>query len=152
MSTYEGLAMAQARSNMDGSSWLFNLFCINPCVGVWLIKSAYGIDQNCWEDCLSFCLLTRCYINQIYQTTLRRGNPTSDGGSQRNNQPFPPNCCPPSCGYCCYGACCPQCMAAQSLNKNINFPCWMGLCCVNAISGVFFVFSQLRFCVHCSAL
>ncbi len=127
--------MAQARTNLDGSNCCFNLLCVNPFVITWLVKSAYGMKQSFKGDCLRFCCLTRCYVNQIYQTTLRRGNPTSDGGAQYNLNPLSKDCCPPTCGYCCFSFWCPSCFMATALQKNIDMPYWLACCCVSPIAG-----------------
>jgi hypothetical protein len=37
-------AVAQSRSNLDNSSFLFNLICMGTVPTRWLIRSAYGID------------------------------------------------------------------------------------------------------------
>ncbi len=130
-----GFAIADSRSNLDHSSCYFNLFCINPLVAVWLIRSAYGMKQDLMEDLLYLCCLPRCYVNQIYQTTIRRKVPTTDGGREYNRQQLPNGCCKPTCRSWSYTCCCPQLVMADAINKAMDMPWFMGCCCLNPFAG-----------------
>jgi len=82
--------MADARSKMDGSGCCFNFMVMNPVVLHWLMRSAYGIpsDNECVDDCVIPVCCTCCAVNQMYQTAMAKGNPSTDGGSTFNLKPF----------------------------------------------------------------
>jgi len=83
--------MADARSKMDGSGCCFNFMVMNPVVVHWLMRSAYGIpsyNNECNDDCVIPVCCTCCAVNQMYQTAMAKGNPSTDGGSTFNLKPF----------------------------------------------------------------
>ena len=67
--------MAQARNNLDGSSLCFNLCFVTSCPERWMIRTAYGIKGNAYEDCYVPCCCPCCSANQMLQTTQRLGDP-----------------------------------------------------------------------------
>lgn len=101
---------------------------MNPLVLAWLIRSAYGLEQSECNDACSILCCFPCFANQIYQTSLSRGNPSIDGGKQFNVNVLEKTT--PS-SYLCYTFCCTSCMIRDTLNKYLNMPDWMGCCCVN---------------------
>ena len=68
-------ALAQARTNLDGSSLCFNLCFLTSCPERWMIRTAYGIKGNAYEDCYVPCCCPCCTANQLLQTTERLGDP-----------------------------------------------------------------------------
>ena len=83
--------MSDARSKMDGSGCCFNFMAMsNPVVIHWLMRSAYGIpsESECVDDCVIPICCTCCAVNQMYQTAITKGNPSTDGGSAFNVKQF----------------------------------------------------------------
>ncbi len=58
-------ATASARSKLDSSPFMYNLFCLNHIVARWLIRSAYGIHGDHIEDLLCGLFCPLCSINQV---------------------------------------------------------------------------------------
>jgi hypothetical protein len=84
-------AISAARSKMDGSGCCLNYMAMsNPVVIHWLMRSAYGIpsDNECVDDCVIPICCTCCAVNQMYQTAMTKGNPSTDGGSTFNVKQF----------------------------------------------------------------
>jgi hypothetical protein len=76
---------------MDGSGCCFNFVALsNPVVIHWLMRSAYGIPSEsvCVDDCVIPICFTCCAVNQMYQTAMAKGNPSTDGGSRFNLKQF----------------------------------------------------------------
>lgn len=130
-------ALAESRTYLDGSPFCFN-FCtlgLGPSLPAyrWLVRSSYKIGDNqaCLGDvCCSLCC-TCCVVNQLYQTTVAKGNPTpQSGGILYNTTPMGGErygCC--SMDFCC--AClCPCCSVGTILNEAIGMPWCLGCCCV----------------------
>lgn len=128
------LALAQARTNMDESAFLFNLCCMNPFSLVWLLRSAYSVDQHSMKvDCAYLCFIPCCYANQIYQTTAKRAAVT-DGGANYNTLPMQEGL--PSMSFLCMSAVCGPCAMASALDKYISMPWWRACLCVSPCAGV----------------
>lgn len=125
------IALAQARSHLDGSSCCFNCCAMNPAVTRWLIRSAYGIPGSAFEDCYTTYFCPCCSINQMLQTTKSYGNPTPDGGAAKNLGQFTTQTGNCSCGTCCYSFFCCPCAIATTLNTAMDMPFCFALCCVN---------------------
>ena len=68
-------ALAQARTNLDDSSLFFNLCFVTSCPTRWMIRTAYGIQGNAYEDCYVPCCCVCCTANQLLQTTEKLGDP-----------------------------------------------------------------------------
>jgi len=76
---------------MDGSGCCLNYVAMsNPVVIRWLMRSAYGIpsDNECVDDYVIPTCCTCCVVNQMYQTAMVKGNPSTDGGSRFNLKAF----------------------------------------------------------------
>ena len=58
-------ALAQARTNLDDSSCCFNCCFLTSCPERWMIRTAYGIKGNAWEDCYIPCFCPCCTANQV---------------------------------------------------------------------------------------
>lgn len=125
-------AMAESRTKLDGSSFWFNCCCLPLAPYRWLVRSAYNIgDMNrCAEDLvLSVCC--PCFvINQIYQTTMAKGNLSSDGGKVFNINHFSTygnNLCDDA-----FTACFMQpCMIGNVVNHAVGMPYFLACLCMN---------------------
>lgn len=131
-------AKAEARTYLDGSGCLFNLFCMHLAPLRWLVRSAYGIgdvsDPCGWEDCICACFCPCCTVNQLYQTTVAKGNPTTDGGAAFNVNNFSPNSSACDCCMCCYAFFCLPCSVGTIVNDSVGMPWFIGCCCMNIFS------------------
>lgn len=126
--------MASARNKLDGSDWCYNFCVLNPVIGRYLIRSSYGIQGDPYNDCIMGVCCVPCVVNQLYQTTAQRGNPTVSLGRSFNtenfqtqpgqNQEFFKNCMD-----CCYSAFCMPCVNGTLLNDSIGLPFLVGCCC-----------------------
>lgn len=69
-------------------------------------------------------------VNQLYQTTAAKGNPTVDGGAAFNTNEMVSNLgC--SCIGCLYTFFCLPCTVGDLVNKAYGMPWCMGCCCMN---------------------
>ena len=125
-------AIAESRTKLDGSSYWFNCCCLPLAPYRWLVRSAYHIgDMNrCTEDLvLSMCC--PCFvINQIYQTTMIKGNPSSDGGKMFNINHFSThsnNLCDDVCSACFLQ----PCMIGSVVNHAVGMPYLLACLCMN---------------------
>eukprot|EP01036_Dinobryon_divergens_P030878 gene30878-40188_t len=97
-------ALAASRTQLDDSGILFNYFCLPIIPYRWMVRSAYGIGDlsSCAGDCLLPIFCTCCVVNQLYQTTSRLGNPTTDGGKAFNTNDMLSVGMPWIMGCCCF--------------------------------------------------
>ena len=58
-------ALAQARTNLDGSSCCFNFFFLTSCPARWMIRTTYGIPGDAYEDCYLPYFCNACVTNQV---------------------------------------------------------------------------------------
>jgi len=119
---------------MDGSGCCFNFVALkNPVVIHWLMRSAYGIpsDNECVDDCMIPTFCTCCAVNQMYQTVIIKGNPSTDGGSRFNLKAFSHESTQYSCKECMYAMCCCPCAIGTTLSNTVGMPFFMGCCCVS---------------------
>ena len=58
-------ALAQARTNLDGSSCCFNFFFLTSCPARWMIRTTYGIPGDAYEDCYMPYFCNACVTNQV---------------------------------------------------------------------------------------
>lgn len=71
-------------------------------------------------------------VNQLYQTTKNKRNPTSDGGAAFNATKMKPiNYWPSNHENFAYNICCSCCARADIMQSVFGMPWWMGCCCVN---------------------
>lgn len=124
-------ALAQSRSNLDGSSFLFNLFCSCALPNRWLIRTAYGIEGRPFDDLISAICFPCCSVNQLYQTSKRNGNPTSNGGRPYNTDVFRGDLRQNFLFNCLLSTFCTPCSRGWVLQQSIGMPFWMGCCCVD---------------------
>eukprot|EP01041_Mallomonas_annulata_P007945 gene7945-16273_t len=117
-------AMANARSTLDGSSCLFNFCNVHPVATTHLFRSAHGIPEACFIDCLLIsCGCLPCRANQVYQTSLKRPSPKNRRRSNEINidAPF-------SCKTYSYALCCSCCALSTDIQRNTGMP-FCGSCC-----------------------
>jgi len=95
-----------------------------------MVRTAYGIPGSAFNDVLLSTFCPCCTANQIYQTTVKRGNPTFDGGFHLNRNKFMSEAAPFQC-WSCLKACFCNCYEnGTALNKSIGMPFALGCCCV----------------------
>ena len=124
-----GMALSSALGNVDGGPFCFNLFCVSPCIKLWLIHNAYNIPFDWFEFCWKLYFCGNCYINQVYQTTTRRGYASMFRGKP-HNQKNVTKCCPRcQCGEQLAACCCPCCYMSYQMKKHLSMPYCMSLCC-----------------------
>eukprot|EP01038_Epipyxis_sp_PR26KG_P010551 gene10551-14174_t len=125
-------AVAQSRTNLDNSSVYFNALCLTLPIARWLARSAYGIgsrrDYCC--DILSTCFCPCCATNQLYQTTLRRGNAIENRGLIDRDW-YHVNHSNISCTSYLDACCCPRCFNSDTLLKAFDMPLLLACCFVN---------------------
>lgn len=128
-------ALASARRSLDGSNWWMNFFVLEPTIARYMIRTAYHIEGDVWLDCCLSCCCFPCSVNQLYQTTKQRGNPTPDGGKHANSSAFQfqvgGNSFSDCFCNCIYAACCLPCATGTILNRAIGLPFFFGCCCGN---------------------
>ena len=134
-----GCALAQSRTYLDESNCIFNYFFTPLIPFRWMVRSSYGIgSKDEWiEDCALSIFCPCCVVNQLYQTTQRFGNPTSDGGRQKNSYPWVASSITNSTSKSdlfvkfLKSCCCMPCTIAESLERSIGLPCVLGCFCGN---------------------
>lgn len=123
-------AMASSRSSLDNSDWLFNCLCVSLPVYRWMVRSAYGIGDpdSCCDDCMLSICCQCCTVNQLYQTTLKRGIPVNDGGKDFNINEAYPYCDTSRCEFatCLYAFFCRPCADGDALQKSVGLPWFLG--------------------------
>jgi Cys-rich protein (TIGR01571 family) len=113
-------AAASAKSQFDGSSWLYNIWWLCsplPMTGLWnyavlrnYIRQGYEIDGDASDDCLTSTFCSPCVITQLLNEVSDRGPgvaPDADFIAKGNalNQVYAPNTHTDIlmtyvCGYC----------------------------------------------------
>ena len=96
-----------------------------------MVRTAYDIGNpsDCAMDCLLSTFCTCCVVNQLYQTTSIKGNPTTDGGAQFNTQSFTTTPC--NFVGCLYAFFCLSCSIGTILQDSVGMPFLLGCCCFN---------------------
>lgn len=128
-------ALASARSHLDDSVYVFNIACL-PCCCItpvrWMIRTAYDIPGDAWGDCLRSVFCPCCTINQLLQTSYKRGNTSVSGGVAHNSRDFSFffGTCSNDLPTCCYTTLCVPCATGASLQVATGMPYILGCCCV----------------------
>mmetsp|Transcript_26199 Transcript_26199/g.38814 ORF Transcript_26199/g.38814 Transcript_26199/m.38814 type:complete len:283 (+) Transcript_26199:38-886(+) len=127
------IAVAQARTNLDGSSRCFNVCCLGHVPSRWLIRTAYGIPGDARDDCMLACLCPCCSANQLLQTTRHYGNPPG-AGTVFNSNAFqnPLGVC--DCKECINATCCTPCTIGDVALTGLGMPWEMACCCLTPCS------------------
>lgn len=112
-----------------------------------MVRSAYGIGNKdeCFDDCILSVFCTCCVVNQLYQTTAARGNPTTDGGTSFNVKLMPQDAQSNTCIACLESFCCMPCTTATMLEDSMGMPWFLGLCCTNFFVARNFIRYQFRY-------
>ncbi|CAM9198727.1 unnamed protein product [Chrysoparadoxa australica] len=127
-------AVASSRHQFDGSDWLFNFFCINPCVIRSLVRRQYQLEGHYCEDITLSSLCFCCSICQIMNEVESRGSiietnmsrhPQTLGWNNRLLEKADNPC------ICCAGFLCYPCLTAHALSKYNGSSVCFNLCCVN---------------------
>ena len=114
-------ALAESRAHLDGSQYWFNFFCLPLAPYRWLVRSAYNIgdlDSGLTDIALT-CTIPCCVINQLYQTTLNKRNPTTTGGITHNTNDFIAST-DRNCDECLWGCCFQPCSVGNAVNHSIG--------------------------------
>ena len=96
-----------------------------------MIRSAYGIQGDGCNDCVTAVFCPCCSTNQLYQTTKLYGPPSIDSGSNFNVgswiHPFG------SANFqdCLCSFFCMPCAMGKLMEETMGMPWCMGCCCVN---------------------
>jgi Cys-rich protein (TIGR01571 family) len=136
-------ALADARSQLDGSSWFLNCCLISPIMARWMIRTAYDIPGNAHYDCWVGACLPCCAINQMLQTSKVYGSASIPNVGQQflvnervgiNRRPLD------NLIYdLCYSVFCNRCAIGYA-SMSVGIPFWLGCCCFN----IFEVNSAIR--------
>ena len=70
-----------------------------------------------------------CVVNQLYQTTSQKGNPTTDGGKEFNTNNMLMGDC--NFGACMYACFCMPCSIGTFLQDSVGMPFLLGCCFFN---------------------
>lgn len=124
-------ALSHSRTYLDGSSCLFNFFCLSPQASRWMTRTAYGIQGDATNDCLTATFCPCCNANQLYQTTKRNGPASSNGGSVFNSGTFLYSYGSGTFQDCLYSFFCMPCAIGTMLDRTMGMPWYLGCCCVN---------------------
>ena len=131
-------AMAYARSELDGSSFLFNLCCSSICLNRWIVRSGYKIKGEAITDCVQSSFCAPCVANQTLQMVLK-----DSGTGQQKVKPagmFTEKWKLPLMQYLretsskvgtfawdsnlCYSICCRPCAIGSLMERTIGMPFW----------------------------
>jgi Cys-rich protein (TIGR01571 family) len=125
-------ALAKARTQLDGSDCAYNFFCVGHVPERWMIRTGYGIPGDGCNDLAVACCCFPCSVNQLYQTTKSRGNPTVNGGHEYNKERFNrPNDDRGFWRRLCCGIFCLPCTSGAAMQRGVGMPFWMGCGCMN---------------------
>uniref|UniRef100_A0A7S2V1M3 Uncharacterized protein n=1 Tax=Fibrocapsa japonica TaxID=94617 RepID=A0A7S2V1M3_9STRA len=69
-------AIAQARTDFDGSDCCFNFLCFTPCLARSVIREGYNIEGSCIMDILCPWLCVECVACQLMNEVSDRGKVT----------------------------------------------------------------------------
>lgn len=97
----------------------------------WMVRSSYeiGDTSSCFEDAILSLFCPCCVTNQLFQTTVLKGNPTTDGGKRFNVNPMVT--AQFSCGACMYASLCMPCSIGSIMSESVGMPFLLGCCCLN---------------------
>lgn len=73
---------AQAKTNMDKSSVVFNVLCVPPCVSYSYVRLGYNLKGSWKSDCVNGVLCFPCGARQIYTESKKRGGIAGHHGLQ----------------------------------------------------------------------
>ena len=131
-------AMAYARSELDGSSFLFNVCCSSICLNRWIVRSGYEIKGGAITDCVESSFCAPCVANQTLHMVLKE-----NGTSQRKVKAagmftekwkvsltqYLREASSKVGTFACdsnlfYSTCCRPCAVASLMEKTIGMPFW----------------------------
>ena len=126
-------ALAQARTNLDGTSCCFNFLFGNAISMRWMIRTAYGIQGDSFSDCYTTLCCPCCVVNQMYQTSKILGDPFGPvpGSHVDRGQAWASANEPCDCSSCFCSTFCMHCTQGRILEDSMGMSCCMGCCCVN---------------------
>lgn len=118
-------AVAQAKSNLDGSYCCFNCCAYNSISLAAILRSSYGMEQNCCCDCMTAFFCPCCLVNQLYQTSIKYGPGGAIKGRHTNLTKNESSC---GFGNCCMSCLCPICCLPSKIQASTGIP-WCASCC-----------------------
>ena len=126
-------ALAQSRTNLDGTSCCFNFLLGNAISMRWMIRTAYGIQGDDCSDCCTTLCCPCCVVNQMYQTSKILGDPfgPAPGAHLVRGQEWAGANEPCDCLSCFCACFCLYCTQGRVLQDSMGMSTCMGCCCVN---------------------
>jgi Cys-rich protein (TIGR01571 family) len=125
-------AVADARVNMDGSSWCFNCLCVGSVQGYSIIREGYNINGSCFQDILIGCFCSPCAASQLVRETHSRsklpGKAGGAGSEQWKNGLFS---CMSKTDTCCYVCMCPSCALGSARQAYDGSDCCFNCLCMS---------------------
>lgn len=111
-----------------------------------MVRSSYGIgDQsNYCDDIIISCCCPCCVVNQLYQTTSSKGNPSTDGGARFNTHSMSAVGTGADFQRLLVTCLCFQCTVANNMNSTFGMPHVMGCCCTSFCLARNFIRYQFR--------
>jgi Cys-rich protein (TIGR01571 family) len=124
-------AIADARTNMDGSNWCFNCCCVTPVAGYSIIREGYGIEGSCLMDIVTACFCTPCVASRLLRETHSRTKLSAKAGGagaeQWKNGIFG---CLAKTDTCCYVFMCPCCALGSARQAYDGSDCCFNCMCM----------------------
>lgn len=118
-------AIGQAKTYLDGSYCPFNCANYNDVSLSAILRSSYGMPQNCFCDCVTGCFCPCCFVNQLYQTAMKRGPGGASKGRHYNSTPNDSSC---TAANYCQSFFCPCCCLPSRIQASTGIS-WCGSCC-----------------------
>ena len=132
-------AQATAKSNADGSAWLYNCCCWNHGATYSWVRSVYGIKGVCGEDMMASIFCGPCAARRVLTESRIRGSDPAVAGTRAvasaSGEPpkwLEPLCGCSSCGFAqaCFFPCCQAHEVRLFLHKPTEIDCAYDCCCL----------------------
>merc|ERR1712224_17756 len=123
-------ANATARTEYDGSNWLFNCFCVTPCLVRSILREGpFNINGTWIGDVLTSCCCMHCAIAQQLRQ-VRNGSVAADKAAAMNSNQWSTGLfsCFDDCGACLLGWCCLPCATAKARTDYDGSNCFFNFC------------------------
>jgi len=117
--------MGQAKTYLDGSYCPFNCANHSNISVAAILRSSYGMKQDCCCDFWVGVFCPCCFVNQLYQTAMKRGSGGATKGRHNNTNPNETEC---TAGNCCQSFFCPCCCLPSKIQASTGIS-WCASCC-----------------------